>query len=109
MEVINKKKKVKGLITILRALPYKGNMIYVRRIQSDIFEWLLIYDNQLYSSYLIMRPKNGCEKLTQKEEETVTEIVWAGALATIDTLMDKKLSKKDEKIVRAFEEGRMVN
>ena len=101
-----KHKKVKGKITTLKAMPYKDNMVYIRKIGEEIFEWLLIFENQLYSSYLIMKPKKGETKLTKIEIIQTQELLWSGAMTTIDTLLGVELEEEKKAIVDAFEKSR---
>ena len=57
-----KPKKVKGRIEVLKAIPYRGIMVYLRRINDDIFEYLIPYKGEIYSDYLIITPKKGKKK-----------------------------------------------
>ena len=115
MEKTIKHKKVKGRITTLKALLYKDCMAYVRMIGGQMFEWLIVFEGKIYSSYLIIRPRRGQTKLSDDEIAQTRELVWAGATSTIDTLLDQgidkaedKLSKEKKKIVDVFEGGRKV-
>lgn len=87
--------KVKGRIKVLKAMPYKGVMIYIRRIGEDIFEYLLPYKGQIYSSYLIMKPKKGKSKLTKMEVNQSAAIIFVGATATIDNFISGEDAKKN--------------
>lgn len=97
-----KPKKVKGRITTLKVLPYKGCMVYLRRINIEIFEYLVVFKKQIYSSYWIITPKKG-KDLTKDEVNQAAGLAMAGAIATIDFLLGKKLDKKTKQTVRAFE------
>jgi hypothetical protein len=90
-EVKLKPKKIKGRIRILKALPYEGHMVYIRLIDTDIFEWLLVFNNEVYSSYMVITPPEGKKELTKQQINVGSNLVWAGATATIDTLMGKEL------------------
>jgi len=110
-----KHKKIKGKITTLKALLYKDCMAYIRMINGEMFEWLLVFNGKIYSSYSIIRPRKGETKLNEKEISQVTALMWAGAVATIDTLLNEgldkatdKLSKEKKKVVDAFQAGRKV-
>ena len=92
-----KGKKVKARIKTLRAIPYKGHMIYIRQINNDIFEWLLIFRNQLYGSYIVVKPDPSGKKPTEIDINKVTNLVLAGATTTLETLS----SKLDEDIKEA--------
>ena len=89
-----KGKKVKGQITILKAIKYRGSMVYVRMIGIEIFEWLLIYKDEIYSSFMIISPKKGCTKLTQDEINQSAALAFTGAVATIDTKLKEEKGKK---------------
>ena len=101
-----KPKKVKGRITTLKALPYRGNMTYVRKINSDIFEYLTIYKGQIYSNYMVITPRPGQTKMSDDEISQAAELLWSGAEATIDTLMGITIDTKKAEVVKAFEGSR---
>ena len=110
MEKTIKHKKVKGKITTLKALLYKDCMAYVRMIGESMFEWLIVFEGKIFSSYLIMKPKAGSTKLSDDEIAQTRELIWAGATSTIDTLLGEtldtkkdKLSKEKQKVVKAFQ------
>ena len=100
-----KPKKVKGRIATLKALPYKGCMVYLRRINIEIFEYLVVFKKQIYSSYWIIKPKKG-KDLTEDEVNQAASLTMAGAVATIDMLLGKKLNKKTKQMVKTFESAR---
>lgn len=93
-----KPKKIKGRIKVLKAIPYKGHMMYVRMIGTDLFEWLVVFNNQIYSSYMVITPDKTKNKLTKKEVMQAAGILWAGAEATIDTLLEEKLDLEAKEI-----------
>jgi len=95
-------KKVTGRIEILKAMPYKGVMVYIRRIDKDIFEYIITYKGQVYSSYLIMKPKKGKAKLTKVEVNKSAAVIFAGAVSTIDTFVSGESAKKN--FDKAFED-----
>jgi len=101
-----KVKKVKGRITTLKAIPYRGCMIYLRRIDIEIFEYLVIYKDQLYSSYWIIKPSPGKKDLTKDEVNQAAAMTMAGAVATIDMHLGGKLDKKTKETIKIFESGR---
>lgn len=103
-----KPKKVKGRIQVLKAMPYKDCMVYIRRIEKVIFEYLLVFNKLIYSSYMIITPRKGKTDLNKDEISQCTELLWAGAEATIDTLLGTKLSEEDKKKVEAFKEVEKV-
>jgi len=102
-----KPKKVKGKITILRASQYKKIMIYLRKIGNDIFEYLIPYKGQIYSSYLIITPENGKRKLTKDQINQAAALIFTSATTTVDFLLgDNKIDKKTKEVVKVFEEAR---
>ena len=101
-------KTVKSRIRILKASLYKGCMVYLRFIDTDIFEWLLVFNNQIYSSYLILSPRRGKSKLSEAEIMAGVKVVWAGATATIDTLKGEGLDKIENEANRALKEKSML-
>ena len=105
-----KSKKIKGVITTLKVLPYKGCMVYLRRIGLEMFEYLLIFNNQIYSAYWVIKIDKGKKDLTKNQFNSAGALVMAGACTTIDTLLDESISKADKERVRVFEQGRdMLN
>jgi len=101
-----KVKKVKPRIKVLKALPYRGIMIYLRMVNDDIFMYDLAFKGEIYSAYFIMKPKKGFIKLSEGEINQSAALILAGATATIDTLLGKKLDKKIKGVVKIFEKAR---
>lgn len=66
----------------------------------------LIYNNQIFSSYLIIRPKKGATKLSKSEISQAGALIMTGAMTTIDTLLGDKLDEKTEAVVDTFEANR---
>lgn len=97
-----KPKKVKGRIKVLRALPYKGSMVYLRMINKDIFMYDLIFNNEIYSSYMVFTPRNGQTKLSKSEIESAASLIWAGAMATIDTLLGETVTGEKKEQAERF-------
>lgn len=98
-----KNKQVKGRVKILKAILYKGHMTYVRMIGSDYFEYLVVFDDQIYSGYAIITPKEGKKKLSKAEIGECMAIVYAGAEATIDQLLGVEVDENTKKLVEEFE------
>lgn len=99
-------KKHKGRVKLLYALPYEKNMVYVRMIGEDLFMWDVVYGGEIYSSYIIITPEKGKKKLEKKHIAAALQMCYAGATATIDMKMGKKLDKKMQENVKIFEESR---
>lgn len=107
-DLAKKAKKSEGRIKVLRALPYRGSMVYLRVIDGVIFEWLLIFKKELYTGYLVITPKKGKKKLTDEETAQSAALALQGALATVDMKMGIKPSKKDRSMVKNFEKTKTL-
>jgi len=81
-------------------------MVYIRRINIEIFEYLLVFKKQIYSSYWIIKPGKGKKDLNKDEVNQAAALAFAGAVATIDFLLGKKLDKKTKEVVKKFESVR---
>ena len=81
-------------------------MVYLRRIDIEIFEYLVVFAEQIYSSYIIIKPSKLKKDLTNDEANQAAALAMAGACATIDTLLEKKLDPNTKKVVETFESGR---
>jgi len=101
-----KVKKVKGKITVLQAIPYQGVMVYLRKIGGSIFEYLIPYQGQIYSSYLIIKPAKGKTKLAKWEINQAAALIFTSAVATINFLQGKKISPKMKAVVNVMEKSR---
>ncbi|MCR4306305.1 MAG: hypothetical protein NUV73_04455 [Candidatus Daviesbacteria bacterium] len=93
-------KKVEGHIKLHKAMPYKGDMIYIRQFGVELFEYLVVHQNQLYSSYIIVKPEEGKKEMNQGQTMRAIQIIFSGAVTTVDQLTkppekDKKLVNKD--------------
>ncbi len=101
-----KPKKVKARIKMLKALPYKGIMIYLRQIDEEIFEFIVPFKGEIYSSYLIIKTKTG-RKHTKSEVAQSAALILASAATTVDFLLgETKIDKKTRGVVKAFEGSR---
>ena len=98
--------KVKGRIKILKALLYKSHMIYIRMIDAEIFEYLLEYNGEIYSSYIIITPEEGKTELTEGQIAQSAALILAGGTATLDALLGHKVDDQTKEILGKFEEGR---
>jgi len=92
-----KKVKTKGRVKILKVHLYNSHMIYIRMFGKDYFEYLVEYNGEIYSSYIIITPREGKKKLSKKEIDQCVALINAGAEATIDTLLEQELVKKEIK------------
>lgn len=89
------------MIKVLRAMKYKDCPVYIRMIGGQVFMYDLIFKNQIYSSYMIINPAKGKEKLTPSEIQSSMMMINAGAEATIDSLLGVKLDKETESRAKA--------
>src|SRR3990172_11930389 len=98
-------KKVAGIISNIKTLPYKGSMIYIRKIvgihndTAVAFEWLLVFKGQIYSSYVLTTLAKGQTELTKEEEIQAAAFVFQGAVTTIDSLMDAEVETAKDKVI----------
>ena len=107
VDLYKKAKKVKGRIKVLKAIPYKGSMVYIRQIDGDIFMYDIIFEKEIYSSYLVITPKKGKTKLSKPEVARAAALILTGAITTIDTLKGDVVSDKETKqAVKQFESAR---
>lgn len=83
-------KKVPGRIKNSKVTMYKGCPVYLRQIDKDIFEYLCVFENQIYGDYIIMMPEEGKKSLTQKQVNGSLGLVFTGATTTIDELFRMK-------------------
>ena len=102
-----KPKKVKARIKLLKALPYKKIMIYLRQIDEEIFEFVIPFKGEIYSSYLIIKMKKGQKKMTRDEVNQSAGLILASAITTVDFLLGEiKTDKKTKGVINAFEGAR---
>ena len=74
-------------IEIIRKIDYKSCPIYIRKI-GTIFEYLIIFQNQLYSEYFDIQPKKN-KDYTKKQLDSIVKLVYFAAYKTIDKLKTK--------------------
>ena len=74
-------------IKYLKNINYKGCMVYIRRI-NEIFEYLVVFNEQVFTSYIVMKPEKGKKKLTKGQEAQSVGIIFAGAITTVDILLE---------------------
>ena len=60
---------------------------------------MLIFNDELYSSYLVITPAPGAKALTKGQEDRAAALIFAGAVATIDTILAPKKNGHKKKIV----------
>jgi len=99
-----KPKNVKGRVTVLQAMPYKKIMVYLRMIDTDIFEYIIPYKGEIYSSYLIIKPKKGQTELSKDEINQAAALIFSSAVTTVDYLLGNlKIDKGTKGVVKSFE------
>lgn len=101
-----KDNKIKGLIRVLQIVDYKEGNILIRKLPNNIYEWIVSFRGQFFSSYIIIEPVKGQTDLNEAEISEVTKMLYAGAASTIDFQRGDKLSKKDKDMVKMFERAR---
>ena len=102
-----KHKKVKGRMKVLKATLYKGHMIYIRMIGKDYFEYLLEYNGEIYSSYIIITPQENKKKLSKGEISACADMIYSGAEATLEALLgEDTVDEQTKKYVEVFEKNR---
>jgi hypothetical protein len=99
-------KETVGRVRILKAVLYNSHMIYIRMIGKDYFEYLTEYNGEIYSGYIIITPSGKKKKLTEDEIQQCSALVYAGAEATLDTLLGIKVDDETEKSIELFEKNR---
>jgi hypothetical protein len=100
------KKKDDGIMKVLMVITYKGYAIYIRMVDKKIFIWDVIFENQLFSSFIVITPKLGEKGLNEDEIKEVIKMCYAGAAATVDNLLGVELSEKDKDMLEKFESAK---
>jgi len=87
-------------IQVLKKIEYKKIPIYIRRLDT-LFEYLVLFNNQLYSNYIIAEPgllkQFSKEKYSEKQLTSIVGMLIHGAHTTIDELLKKKKAGKIKK------------
>ena len=80
-----------------------GIMVYLKKIDSDIFEFVIPFKGEIWSSYLII---TGAK--TKSEIAQAAALILASATATIDYFLGDtdKVNEKTKGIVKSFEGAR---
>jgi len=98
--------KDEGRVKILKAYLYKSHYIVLRQIGKDYFEYITEYNGQIYSSYIIIKPRKGEKKLKESDIQACSQIVGAGAEATLDELLGHQMDKQTQEYLEVFEANR---
>jgi hypothetical protein len=94
------KKPTKGRVQLLYALPYMGCMVYLMRMDGDLFNSFTVIDGQLHHFYLEISTEKGSNKHTKDEINKVIQILLAGA----HTSIEQAKGKADERSMAIAEE-----
>jgi hypothetical protein len=97
-----KPKRIKARIRLLKALPYRECMVYIRLVDREIFEYLAVIKGEIYTDYMVIIPEKGTKELTEEQIKLGTGLLWAGATTTIDVIQGVKLTKDQEQKARMF-------
>lgn len=96
-------KKIKGRITVLLASPYKDSMVYIRQIDKEIFEYLVVYKGQVYANYMVFKLDPG-KRFTKEQVKAGMNMLQGGAMATVDALRGDTISDSDKKLADDMEQ-----
>lgn len=98
--------EIKGLMTVLQVIDYKDGSILIRKFPEDMYVWDVYFKGRFYSSYIVMKPIEGKDKLSDEELKELIKMLYAGAAATIDYQLGIKLDKSQSEMVKIFEGAR---
>lgn len=99
-----KPKKIKGRITTLLAAPYKGSMVYIRQIDNEMFEYLVVFKKQIYTNYMVFTLPKGKKKMTKYQVKCGMNMLIAGAQSTINLLRGDKPTKKEQAMAKDLDQ-----
>ena len=88
-------------ITVLQIQNYRGSLIYVRKIEAgvgNVFEFLLVYEGQIYGFSRLVVPAEGVKELTDEEISVAKDLLLVTATTTVDTLIEKSKCQKKKKL-----------
>lgn len=103
---LNMKPDDSGKVKILRATLYKSHMVYIRMIGNDLFEYLLEYNGQIYSSYNIIKPRKGEKVLSEQDIADCRDLTMAMAETTLDELLGHTVEGETKEYAELFEKNR---
>ena len=101
-----KGKEVKGYMKLLRVDLYKDIKVYIRQIGRTYFEYVFEYHGEIYSSYIIIKPQGKKRTLTENQIMECRDLIFAGATATIDSLLGVEMDEKSKEYAELFEKNR---
>lgn len=95
--------KKKARVTNIRQVDYKGHPIILRQVGDDMFEYLFVWNKEIFTTYVLydyswwkwILPLRF--RHTEKELKRINEILMSSASATLDTLQRSKDNKRKKK------------
>ena len=85
------------------AAPYKGSMVYIRQIDEEIFEYLVVFKKQIYTGYMVFTLPKG-KRMTKYQVKCGMNMLLAGAQSTVNMLRGDKMEEKEKVLVKDFEQ-----
>ncbi len=77
-------------IIVLKSYRYRGAKIYIRQLDTSVFEFFIVYHNQAYTQHFILEDKAK----SVKEKGGVTVILCQVAEGLVDQIKQKSLWHK---------------
>ena len=90
--------KTKGRVKVLMATLYKDHKVIIRMIGDDYFEYITECNGEIYSSYIIIKPRENKKRLSKNEINECAALIYSGAEATLEVLLGKELTEKEKKM-----------
>lgn len=91
---VKKKEDKKGYISVIRIQLYRDINIYIRKI-GNLFEYLFARKGEVYSNYIKIKTT---KKLSKKDINYASGLIFAAAIATVDSILKLEEEGKNEKI-----------
>lgn len=94
--------KEKSRVTNIRRVEYKDHPIILRQIGFDMFEYLFVWKEEIYTTYVLYSPPlwrwilPARFRHSQKSLKTINEMLMSSASATLDTLLDTTTLKDND-------------
>ena len=85
-------------IKLHKTVNYKGCMVYIRQIR-EIFEWLIVFDEQIRTAYVVFTPEKGKKKLTKAQQARAVGFAFGLAVTAVDKFLENsgKIKEDDPK------------
>lgn len=94
-------KDVSGHVILHKVTYYQGCQVYIRQY-GDLFQYDVIFDNQLYSYYFLPEREKG-KDITKGQVLDAIGFTFASACTTIDALIEKRKTELLTKPVKSKE------